>query len=94
MVVVGDFSLHGTGSVRRPAALSSLAQDVPDRLLEKWDEALASCDVAAITGTALLTRSMARHLTSPQAYQFILGATASPVLINNYGAGCLPAASL
>ncbi|GAB1401031.1 DUF364 domain-containing protein [Aminivibrio sp.] len=93
VVVVGDFPF--TDRIRAEAGRLSLLElkDVPDRLdLEKWDEALASCDVAAITGTALLTRSMARHLkASPQAYQFILGATAplSPVLINNYGADVL-----
>ena len=93
VVVVGDFPF--TDRIRNEAGRLSLLElkDVPGRLdLEKWDEALASCDVAAITGTALLTRSMARYLkASSQAYQVVLGATVplSPVLLDDYGADVL-----
>ena len=93
VVVVGDFPF--TDRIRAEAGRLSLLElkNVPGRLdLEKWDEALASCDVAAITGTAMLTRSMARYLKgSSQAYQVVLGATVplSPVLLDDYGADVL-----
>lgn len=89
VVVVGDFPF--IEKIRRAASRLFLIElkDIPGRLEpEKWDEALRNCRVAAITGTALLTRSMARYLkASSRAFQVILGATVplSPVLLDEYG---------
>ncbi len=93
VAVVGDFPF--TDRLRQEARRLYLLElkDVPDRLdPAKWDEALASCDVAAITGTALLTRSLAHYLRmSSQAYRILLGATVplSPVLLDLYGVDVL-----
>ncbi len=93
VVIVGDFPF--IERIREVAARIFLLElkDVPGRLEpKKWDEALESCRVAAITGTALLTRCMARYLkASSRAYQVVLGATVplSPVLMNDYGADVL-----
>lgn len=89
VAVVGDFPF--TARIAEVAGQFSLLElkDRPGCLPpHRWDEALRSCDVAAITGTALLTRSMDRYLSlSSEAYQVVLGATAplSPVLLDRYG---------
>jgi len=93
VAVVGDFPF--IERIREVDGRLSLLElkDVPGRLeTEKWDETLVSSHVAAITGTALLTRSMAHYLkVSSQAFQVILGATVplSPVLLDDYDADVL-----
>ncbi|MDD4364882.1 MAG: DUF364 domain-containing protein [Synergistales bacterium] len=93
VVVVGDFPF--TERLREHARRLYLLElkDTPDRLApEKWDEALSACDVVGMTGTALLSRSMAHYLKlSSRAYRVILGATTplSEVLLKDYGVDVL-----
>lgn len=93
MVMVGDFPF--TPRLRKIAGCLHLLElkDVPDRVPpEKWDEVLSHCDVAGITGTALLTRSMSRYLTgASQAFRLIIGSTTplSPALFEHYGVDVL-----
>jgi hypothetical protein len=93
MVMVGDFPF--TGRLREAAGTLHLLElkDVPDRVPpERWSAVLGACDVAGITGTALLTRSMSRYLEeSSQAFRLILGSTTplSPVLFEHYGVDVL-----
>lgn len=93
VALVGDFPFAERLKAEAHQLYLLELKDVPGRLeLERWDEALRSCHVAAITGTALLTRSMVRYLkASPQAYQVILGATVplSSVLLDDYGVDVL-----
>ena len=61
----------------RPASRLHLLElkDVPGKTdRREWDRALAGCSVAAITSTALLTRSMAYFLKQAQgAYKVLVG---------------------
>ncbi len=93
MIMVGDFPF--TPRLKKAAGTLHLLElkDVPDRVPpEQWDEVLAGCDVAGITGTALLTRSMSRYLEGAcQAFRLVIGATTplSPVLFEHYGVDVL-----
>lgn len=93
MVMVGDFPF--TSRLRKAAGKLHLLElkDVPGRVPpEDWDDVLSRCEVAGITGTALLTRSMSRYLTGArQAFRLIIGSTTplSPVLFEHYGVDIL-----
>lgn len=93
MVMVGDFPF--TPRLRKAAGKLHLLElkDVPDRVPpEKWDAVLAACDVAGITGTALLTRSMSRYLEGAGgAFRLIIGSTTplSGALFEHYGVDVL-----
>ncbi len=75
VLVVGDFPF--TSQVERAARRLYLLElkDVPGRLAEaEWAAALSRCQVAAITATTILTRSLARFIgLSPQATRILVG---------------------
>ncbi len=75
VVVVGHFPF--TATAREVASRLHLLElrDVPGRTERgEWDRVLAGCDLAAITSTALLTRSMAYFLKqAKRAYKILVG---------------------
>lgn len=91
-VLVGEFPF--TEWLRERVGTLHLFElnDVPNRTPpEKWDEILGRCRVLGLTGTSLITRSMASFLRkAPQAFVVIIGPSTplSPVLFS-YGADVL-----
>lgn len=75
VVVVGDFPF--LDRLAREASQLQVLEMRPSAgslAVEEWDQALASCQVAALTATALLTRAMARLLAAAQnAVRVIVG---------------------
>ncbi|MBN2159912.1 MAG: hypothetical protein JW807_10990 [Spirochaetes bacterium] len=75
--IVGDFPF--TDSLRKKVGTLHLFElrEVPGAVpMERWEEALARCDVLAVTGTALLTRQMGFFLSrAERATTVVLGPT-------------------
>lgn len=75
VVVVGDFPF--VAKLAQEAAevqVLELRPGAAGLTREAWEAALGACEVAAITGTALLTRAMARLVEATAgAYQVIIG---------------------
>ncbi len=74
-VVVGDFPftarLSSVASELHLMELRAIEESTP---ASQWGSALASCQVAVITGTALLTRSLTRFLAgASQAVKVVIG---------------------